>query len=218
MADNVDDRTLRHLQEADWDDLIPRLTQYAIYKLSYLRFHNNSPLSGISKEEIAQEIVMKSIFQVVNGTRKWDLEKNEDLLNFLKSVVKSNISHLFSSKEYKQTKRLCKSSVDGYNQHNETKEFIERSEEVNDSIFRDSPSTPEEIMIEKETCDRLLEIVKGDDELETVILCILEGYTKPKDIAEQMGVEPKVVYNLKKRLRRIYKDILKEKVRWCHEF
>src|SRR4030042_734440 len=53
---------------------------------------------------------------------------------------------------------------------------------------------PEQILLRKEqeeaeqkAFDKLLASIKGDDDLETVILCVMDGMMKPAEIAEATG-------------------------------
>jgi len=68
---------------------------------------------------------------------------------------------------------------------------------------------PEEALVEKEerehaknAVELLREKIQGDEELEEIFLCLEEGYTKPSEIAEQLGVDVKEIYNREKRLKR----------------
>jgi hypothetical protein len=51
---------------------------------------------------------------------------------------------------------------------------------------------------------QLLDKIKGDDELETVIICLLvDNAVTPREIAHKSGIEVRRVYKLREKLQRI---------------
>jgi hypothetical protein len=69
--------------------------------------------------------------------------------------------------------------------------------------------TPEEELVEREEKDleeklkgELYAMVKGDEDLETLLLCFEEGIDKPEIIAVQTGWDVSKIYNLKRKLLR----------------
>lgn len=70
-------------------------------------------------------------------------------------------------------------------------------------------STPEEQLVareerylEEELKNQLDNLVKGDEDLEMLLLCFEEGIEKPEMIAAQTGWATSKVYNLKRKLLR----------------
>jgi hypothetical protein len=197
------DRILELLEAADWDDIILKLTRYAIWRARRYTWRSGDP-SRLPEGKTPEDIAIDAIEKVWNGTRDWDPDKYPDLLVHLKWIVKSDTEHLFSSMEHQKTGRMPALKGD------------EETEPSYGEIVRDpsSPtpetaSTPEEELIAQE--DRRLEeklknglyaAVKGDEDLELLLLCFEEGIDKPEAIASQTGWDVKKVYNLKRKLLR----------------
>lgn len=201
MRNKVEKRTLELIQQAEWGDIVPRLMKYALTKLS---IRSRSPLEGHSIDDIAHDIVYDSIKKVIEGKRQWDPDRGS-LLNFLMfSVIRSDISHLYKSDYYDATQRLSIPQDDG------DMNPISRND-VNNNIDRDGSAAPDKNILDNEMRDSIFKAVEGDDELSDIVLCMYEGIDKPEDIANQLNVDVKVIYNARKRLRRIYKDILPKK-------
>lgn len=222
MGKQGNSRILELIQRADWDDIYPRAIKYALSKLS---FRAGSPYKGVLKEDVAEGIVNEAIKKTLEGcvhdggagptkgVRKWEPEK-VSLLDYLLSVIKSDISHLYESESYNLTSRMPVSPQnDGGSESIETEELLTRAHELDKhaaEISPDPPQSVDDILIEHEICDRLLKVIEGEDELESIVLCMLDGYSKPRDIAEQLSVEPKNIYNAKKRLERAYQGLLQK--------
>lgn len=208
MSHKVENKILDLIQQADWDDIYPRLMKYALSKLS---IRSGSPLEGVPTKTLAQDIVNEAIRKVIEGDRKWDPERGS-LFNYLKySVIQSEISHLYESDYYYLTSRMPDTQGGRESVSVNTNEVSSRSQAPSEhapSINPGIPQSPEEALVENEVHNQLLKAVEGDEELEGIVLCILEGHEKPKIIAELLGVNPTTIYNARKRLKKIYGDIL----------
>lgn len=213
MGNKVGKDIMKLIQQADWDGIYSRALKYALTKLS---FRSGSPFEGVPRKQVAHDIVSQAILKVIDGERKWDPEKGP-LLNYLLDVIKSDISHLYATEDYNLTSRMPVSPQnDMGSEPIETEELLNRAHALDKhaaDISQDPPQPADVALIEQETWDRLLEVVKGDNELENIVLCISYGFSKPRDIAEQMGVDPKIIYNAKKRLERAYQILLQKKIR-----
>ena len=207
------------LENASWDQIIPELLKYALNKINLKLFHTNSLLKGAYSSDIAGDVVMESIKKLLDGTRSWDPDAKDDLTIHLKSVIKSEISHIDDGEESKITRRFPtkNTSDDDPVEVEELLKIANPQEEHAAAIMPLPPLNPEEVIEEKERLERdraamdnILERVKGDTELEDVILCIMEGIYKPREISDKLGVDVKDINNRQKRLRRIYKDLYKQ--------
>lgn len=208
------DRVLELLRDVDWDDIIIKLTYYAIFCFNRYRWRSTFP-KGNSPEDIA----VNAIEKVWNGTREWDPDKYPDLLKHLEWIVKSDTEHLFPSLEHRSTgKPPLIIKEDG------TKVELEETNcEYEHSITQKVPTPEEELTTkeehEQEYEDRALtelrKLVKGDPDLEFLLLCFEDGIDKPSEIAAVAEWEIDKVYNLKKKLLRkaakIGKQIFKTK-------
>ncbi len=192
-------RVLELLEAANWRDIIFRLTYYAA-----IQFRRYGWKSGLPKGNSPDDISLSAIEKVWDGTRDWDPDKYPDLLTHLKWIVKSDIEHLFSSLEHKKTGRMPV-----LNKDNGTEvEFGETVHEHPHSISGKA-LTPEEELIaehnrksEEALIAELHNTVKGDEDLELLLLCFEEGIDKPEKIAIETGWDINKVYNLKRKLLR----------------
>ena len=197
------DKVFDLLEAADWNDIILKLTRYAIWQAHKYTWNSGRP-NQLPRGKAPEDIAIDAIEKVWNGTRDWDPDKYPDLLVHLKWIVKSDIEHLFSSMEHQKTGRIPTPKGD------------EKTEPSYGEIVRDpsSPtpetaSTPEEELIAQENMrleeklkDELYSAVKGDEDLELLLVCFEEGIDKAEAIASQTGWDVKKVYNQKRKLLR----------------
>jgi len=197
------DRVLELLEAADWNDIILKLTHYAIWQARRYTWKSRDP-SRLPEGKTPEDVAFDAIEKVWNGTRDWDPDKYPDLLVHLKWIVKSDIEHLFSSMEHRKTGRtpVLKGGEETEPSYGEM--ILGPS-----SPTPETASTPEEELIaqedrrlEEKLKDELYAAVKGDDDLELLLLCFEEGIEKSEAIASQTGWDVKKVYNLKRKLLR----------------
>jgi hypothetical protein len=192
------------LEAADWKNIIFKLTRYAFFmasKYTWKTGKSDQLLGGKTPEDIACEAVEK----VWKGNRDWDPDKYPDLYTHLKWIVKSDLGHLCSSIEHQKTSRMPEP------RQGEETPVLGCDEIVPDPSFSIQRKilTPEEELLDREKKAReerlkieLLAMVKGDEDLELLLLCFEEGFDKPETIASQTGWEISKVYNLKRKLFR----------------
>ncbi|MBT0812973.1 sigma-70 family RNA polymerase sigma factor [Litoribacter ruber] len=135
---------------------------------------------GLEPEDLA----MDAIDKVYAGERKWDPQKDPNLLNYLKSVVKSLISNHFRSEEVR---------IKGGEYSSETPLL------GHDNI--------EEEMYYQQLDQEIAAAMEGDPELCLVYKALKEGY-KPGEIAEEYAMEVKKIRNAQKRLHRVVLKII----------
>lgn len=185
------------------------LTNYAQRKIYRIRWRYET--DTLPKGQTAADIALEAIKDIFDGNRKWNLSKNPDLYTYLTSIVDSKISHLYELKEHKLTK-----SMPITEEGREVEELLDKADPTSDHAIYLTPSSnnPEDILLEKEKIKRdetavnaFFEAIHGDKDLEKLASLIMDGYVKPSEIAEQMGVEVKEVYNLQKRFRRKCKEL-----------
>ena len=102
----LDKKKRELLDQANWDDIIPKLLKHARSKLRRHFFYDNSPLGGSKIEQIAEDQVIDAIGKLWDETVSWDYEKKDNLFYFFQGVVNSQVSHLFDNDEYDTTGRL----------------------------------------------------------------------------------------------------------------
>lgn len=196
-------KRLEGVDSAEWGRIVLQLTVYARYLLKSISWRTGSALMGVAAEDLA----IKSILAIYDEKRNWDPSSNPDLLKYLKSVVRSEVSHLNDSKEYNTTHRFDETE-DGETME-DPQNMADPSADHAIHLVQELTKSPEEILLDKQEDDNdkkimdfFLETINGDDELEELALCIMAGRIKPREIAEQIGKDVKYVYNLKKRFMR----------------
>ena len=181
------DKVLDLLEAADWKDIILKLTRYALWKASRYTWRSGNPkqlVGGKTPEDIALEAVEK----VWSGVRAWDPEKHLDLLKHLMGIVDSDLNHLINSLEFKKTY-----SVPDYAIIDEADKTGNPEEQM---ISRESDENEERVKAE------FYEMVKGDEDLEMLLICFEEGIDKAEEIAAETKWDKQKVYNLKRKLSR----------------
>jgi hypothetical protein len=187
---------LPNLTDAEWEDLLKRLTLYAVNKTRKLRWRglpggdNQSMPGGHGPDSLASE----AIVSVLNDERECTARTRDELLEFLMGVVDSKVNHLAESAENRKSRALPPEdghkggTPDGW--HPRTKP-------------QDSPAAlvanPEHA---KAFQDKALKALSGEPQLTELFECLAAGFDGRKEIAELMNVTEDDVTNLKKRLAR----------------
>lgn len=175
-------------EERDWEKIIVDLTVYSQKRISKITWYTGH--GELPKGFQVEDFVSDAIVSVCSGKRKWDPTEKPDLLIHLKGIVKSKISHLLKSKEYKTTLAA-------------TEEDLDSAIRVGES--RNVELTPEDILISKERNEELEDVLQelcdGDNELESLIVCLMDD-VKPAEIAKQLSWSNTKVYRLRRKLKR----------------
>lgn len=208
------DRVLELLEAADWDDIILKLTYYAAFRFERYGWQSNLP-KGNSPADVA----LNAIGKVWDGTRDWDPDKYPDLLTHLKWIVKSDVDHIFSSLEHKTTGRMPVIIKEDGTKVELDEPACEHPHSISAKVL-----TPEEELIakqkngyEKALLAELHDAVKGDEDLELLLLCFEDGIDKSEAIATATDWEIRKVYNLKRKLLRKAAKIGKKIIRMKEE-
>lgn len=188
-------RIKEHIEKADWREITLRLASYALKRARYVfRIKDDTAVlpMGFSVKSVVQEAIRK----LLDGTRKWDPDK-VDLFGFLMGAVKSEIGHLLELQDNQLTDRRC------------TLEDL-------DALKGEGPN-PEQTLIENENkkifdlaYQSLIEQAEANSEYGMIALCIMQGVSKPADIAKETGIEITRVYYLKKHWQKDFEKILHE--------
>lgn len=182
----MDQETLERLQKQDWPTIILQLKAYAIKRVSRLNWRRGREALPEGKQ--SHDLAMGAITQAfgIEGNRKWDYEKHPDLLKYLMDTVDSLVSNLVRSSEHKSA---AKSSVNEFNKYG-------------DPIHKDIVIPDHEHKIDNEILvNEIRECTKGEDDLEIIFQCLLEGM-KSREIADEYGLSISQVYQLTRKLIR----------------
>ena len=100
-------------RNADWKRLQMDLAMYAFYKVQRLKWRTAQGLPrGLQPEDLVLAAIQKTYEGLVSeratkssskGVRVWNPEKDPDLLEFLKSVIDSDVNSLVNLEEHKLT-------------------------------------------------------------------------------------------------------------------
>jgi len=184
-----DPKIREELDNADWQDISLRLLRYAANKAKMLRALG---ITDTGPEDLIQEAISLAYGIGPNNTyRNWNKETYPDLAGFLISVIKSIVNH---KKEQREKFKL---------------DLLDKT--FDKDLKHLSPESPEELVTREHDLMNLkqaiYELIKGDDEVEMVWLCLEDGISKPRHIAEETGYDITRVNNILRRLRRKSKGL-----------
>jgi hypothetical protein len=172
-------KILEGLSEKEIKDIYRELISYAEYKLNFVSHQ------GIDAEDFVSKVLRKVLDINSEDHRKWNPEKNPDILKFFKGCISSEISNHFNLKS-------SESLVDV--NHETERDFFE-SLEGNSDIFEE--------LIANELRDILIdELIEYDESLAELLLFQEKEFTAA-EIADELNYDSvEDVYNARKRLRR----------------
>ena len=129
------------------------------------------------------DIVHTAIQQTITQERTWNEEKHATLLLHLKSTVNSLLSNTY------------RSWINRYVSRYDSEKMARLPDHSHEGTIR-------HVLIQR-VVQKLRERMVDRPELIEVIDAILEGYEKPREIAEQIGVEADEIYKRMRRIRRL---------------
>jgi hypothetical protein len=158
----------------DWNKFWKMSVSYSHHVLTTRYFiKGEKGLEGKTAQDFAEEVLMS----LVDGTRKWNNSKNPTLFDQFKSSLDSHINNFINKTRIPE-------------------------HTINEDISEIDIEEPEDTKELFDCCyDTLLSLKASDNEL-MVFQCQAEGITKPQDIANDLGINVKEVYNIQKQLRR----------------
>ena len=172
---------LRRLEEANWDQIFPKLVVYAQFRLKAISWPGGHPSGGTQAEDLAQE----AIKLLYIGQRTWDAAKHPSLEAVLKGIIKSLVSHQTKAKDNQTRQALSEDAgVDGWGH----------------DALSNNPS-PEESLVFKEQIAQIESLLEDDEEAGLVFLYLLEN-AKSQEIAEELGMPVTEIYVITRRVHR----------------
>ncbi len=182
-----------NMSNKDFRELFKGLLAHVVSHMGLYPWPGNSFPTGVTPEDIAIEIIEKTL----KGDRNWDPSKI-DLKTYLHGQVRSLVSHFWEEQKEKPGIYNLSEGI--------------KNDFIAGSRMRLSEYNPETLMLHKsqesEKINIILEAVSDDSELSAMFEAIIEGCgTKPKDIAEWLGMDINEVYNINRRLARRENEI-----------
>ena len=188
------------------NSFINKLIYYTkgLLKMRYLS--PSTPLGGMDIETVIEDLVFDAICKVYDEeTRNWNPETDPDLAKYLRSVISSDLSHIFESADYTQLTRLGTFIDDAPGNDDLSSEddiFLVETKVLPKGF--PAPWRPPSPLDELCANDFLITIKNalGDDkEALQVLDLVLQGYKKG-EIAKTMGVDVSLVNSINKRVKR----------------
>ena len=220
---------LEQFKKANWAEIIPRLAEYALWKVR--RLHWNTPQGSLPEGKTVEDLVEGAIEKTLQGLttedtgkgiRKWNPEKVPDLLFFLKRVIDSDVNALVNLDEHQ-----------GFNYSAEisggkaTKLLEKQITQEGNPDETSPPETPEDELeraqerrLLQERYKRLITALYeecGDKEDEMIVLMAIEELLDadqeltPITISQKTGLTRDEVKNARKRIDRKAEKV-KEKI------
>lgn len=187
------------------------MLEYACFKIGRLKWRTGKDTlpKGLSPEDLVIGAIQKTFEGALArgsgpGIRRWNPETAPDLLDYLKSVVDSDVNHLVSSEEHRLTNYHAQSTPE------EASEAIER-------LVSDSHENPEQSLLrrERETAEdgfaEYFQELNASFAHDPAVQRVLASYRKqslmsetikPAVVARETGMPIEEVRNAIKRLRR----------------
>ena len=199
------DKTLALLEAADWKDIVFRLTRYAYWKASNYTWKSGDP-NQLPGGKTPEDIALGAIEKVWSSVRDWNPDKYPNLLKHLMKIIDSDLNHLFMSMGHWKSERIPDKSDDLGIEGAQGESHDDISSTIHEVSITKNPEeqliTIEDKEYENKVKNEFYAMVKGDEDLEMLILCFEERIDKPETIAAQTGWDIQKVYNLKRKLLR----------------
>ncbi len=183
----LDGETRTLLDTQDWKGIAATLLDYAIFKVSASFFRSGR--RNLPGGNEIKDVVAGAIESVLCGARKWDPAKQPDIVEYLKAVVDSRVSHLITSYEHihRQHESGGLDESDG-------------SDIMTSQV--DASQDPLSEVIASEQWECLKRVAVDDEEMQMVIYCFEEGVVGRSEIAASLSWDLSCVDNTLKRIRR----------------
>uniref|UniRef100_A0A832G250 Uncharacterized protein n=1 Tax=Ignavibacterium album TaxID=591197 RepID=A0A832G250_9BACT len=146
------------------------------------------------------DIVMNSIEDILEGRRKWKKDKCPNIVVLIIGAIKSNVSNLLNSKEYKFNQKVIPI------QQNDDENQEEINLYDNEIGKRYSPNEIKNDTDEEEFFQKILDLFSDDEEAYCVLHEIIYGLdydVKEQNqlLAKRLGISVTDVENAKKRIK-----------------
>lgn len=194
------------LHGANWKFIQLKLMEYALFKIARLswRTPDGSLPRGLTADDLVVQAIQKTFEgATINdpataGARRWNPQKQPNLLEFLKAVIDSDVNHLVHSEEHRIVK------------HYEPQDFERHAGAAATPHAERQLIQGEEDRTRQEELDWIASI-EGEFQDDPEVLLILSSYrrqaeeedqVKPQQVAEDTDLPIETVRNGIKRMRR----------------
>jgi hypothetical protein len=153
-------------------------------------------------KEVA-DIVQEAIEDVLLGKRGWDPEKHPDLLDFMRSVVNSKISHLLKGAENRKGELAPAENSEDSVDHFDTLPHGNATTAVIQLQEKEDEARNSELIL------TFYDFVADDKLLQGIVGCMIEGISKRSEIAAALQTNEQEITNANKRMERRCKEFRK---------
>lgn len=195
------------IETADWEHLGPRLQHYAHYEIVGCLWRG-LPMAGSMRTAVtinnrtAEEVVEEALVALAHGKRAYHADKS--LEQNMRSVIRSLVWN-----HYKQARRSpVVSHMVREDAEDAQKDLIENAPDP--TLPANAAEAAERKQRQCEFCALLAQSVADDEELGFLLLAYEEGHYSPAEIAEQTGLAPTRISELKRKLEGKAEKILRK--------
>ena len=185
------------LTEEEWIRTLNRMTIYAQRKFAKLGWLHNGKYES-PRGHKPEEIAVDAITRVIDGPRNYNAQKCPDFHQYLRGVVRSIISHIVDSPDFRKRRSIPSTTNEG-----ETKE-VERGSREFDPL--QLCIEKEELVINEKIIQKIESILEENFSEDEIVIgiydCYKAGIYKRSELAEYLEVDIKEIDSAKKRLRR----------------
>ena len=187
MHRNYDSSIREELDRADWDEVLIRVFKYAKFRARKFFWLGDK----VDPYELVQEAIALAYGVGTGGNyRNWKKKEYPDLAKFLMGIIRSISSHI----------------AEHENEYSKESHFYIEGSPKDKLESLSSPINIEIEFIENENLisleSQIENLCSNDDDLALIVMCLEDGISKPRFIAEETGLDISKVNNLLKRLRR----------------
>jgi hypothetical protein len=149
------------------------------------------------------DVVQEAVEDILLGKRAWDPDKNPDLLDFMRSVVNSKISHLQEGADNRRGELAPVPGAEARVDHFDT--FPHQNAPTADIQLQEK----EDEARNSDLILRFYDFVADDKLLQGIVGCMIEGVSKRSEIAAALKTKEQEITNADKRLERRCKEFRK---------
>ena len=169
----IDEKIRKLLDTYDWKSLITILSDYALVKVRKGYWHGGRVDLPMGNQ--IEDLVVGAIMKVYSGDRKWHPEKDPELVDYLKSIIDSDVNHLIYSYDHRFRQHEAVGIADS-DHNNETIPY-EKADRSQDPLSQ---------VIADEQWDCLWKSAAGDEDMQMVLLCSEEHCIDRSAISEKL--------------------------------
>lgn len=183
------------IDAANWEELTPRLQNYAHYQIVGLRWRG-LPMAGAKWTDVtinnqtAADLVEEALVALARGRRTYRSEES----------LEKNLCMVIWSLARNHYKRAMHSPVVNHLVREDEEDLDPIDQAADPTIPANPAEATERLRRQQEFCALLTKSVEGDEELSLLLLAYEDGSTLPAAVEEATGIPAGRVSELKRKL------------------